>query len=99
MIVSIGHIPAVAAAQYGDKIALVCPERSLSFTELDQLSNRCANASVTLGVGSGDRVTLYSGNCWEWVVRYYGALKVGAVINPIQVPRVPFAGAYRANTE
>ena len=99
MIVSIGHIPSVAAAQYGDKIALVCPERSLSFTELDQLSNRCANALVTLGVGSGDRVSLYSGNCWEWVVSYYGPLKVGAVINPIQVPRVPFAGAYRANTE
>ena len=99
MIASIGHIPAIAATQYGDKLALIFPERSLSFTELDQLSNQCANALVTLGVGSGDRVTLYSGNCWEWVVSYYGPLKVGAVINPIQVPRVPFAGAYRANTE
>ena len=55
MIASIGHIPAIAATQYGDKLALVCPERSLSFTELDQLSNQCANALVTLGVGSGDR--------------------------------------------
>ena len=99
MIASIGHIPAIAATQDGDKLALVCPERSLSFTELDQLSNRCANALVTLILGLGNRISLYSGNCWEWVVSYYGALKVGAVINPIQVPRVPFADAYRAHTE
>jgi len=99
MIVSIGHILAIAAAQYGNKIPLVCPKRSLSFTELDQLSNRCAKALVTLILGLGNRISLYSGNCWEWVVSYYGALKVGAVINPIQVPRVPFADAYRAHTE
>ena len=97
MIASIGHIPAIAATQYGEKLALVCPERSLSFTELDQLSNQCANALVTVGVGPGDRVTLYSGNCWEWVVSYYGALKVGAVINPINVMLTPAEVEFVAN--
>ncbi len=85
MLQSIGQIPVEAARQYGDKIALVLADRSLTFNELDALSNRCANALVKLGVSAGDRVTLYSGNCWEWVVSYYGALKTGAVINPINV--------------
>lgn len=85
MLDSIGSIPVGAAQKYGDKTALVCPDRSLSFTELDTLSNRCASALVGLGVQPGDRVTLYSSNCWEWVVSYYGALKTGAVINPINV--------------
>ena len=97
MIESIGRIPVDAAKQYGNKIALILPDRSLSFNELDTLSNRCANALVNLGLKPGDRVTLYSGNCWEWVVSYYGALKTGAVINPINVMLTPDEVEFVAN--
>ncbi|MDB4476522.1 AMP-binding protein, partial [bacterium] len=41
--------------------------------------------------------TLYSGNCWEWVVSYYGALKTGAVINPINVMLTPTEVEFVAN--
>ena len=34
-------------------------------------------------------MTLYSANRWEWVVSYYGVLKLGAVINPINVMLTP----------
>ena len=97
MIPSIGHIPAEAAKQFGDKTALVLPDRSLSFNELDKLSNSFANALMTLGIQPGDRITLYSGNCWEWVVSYYGALKTGAVINPINVMLTPSEVEFVAN--
>ena len=97
MIPSIGHIPVEAAKQFGDKTALVVPDRSLSFNELDKLSNCFASALMTLGVQPGDRVTLYSGNCWEWVVSYYGALKTGAVINPINVMLTPIEVEFVAN--
>jgi len=97
MIDSIGGIPAEAAKRYGKKTALICPERTLSFNELETLTNRCANALVSLGVKPGDRVTLYSGNCWEWVVSYYGALKTGAVINPINVMLTPGEVEFVAN--
>jgi long-chain acyl-CoA synthetase len=89
MLDSIGRIPAEAAERFGDKPALITPGRQLSFHELNALSNRCANALVGLGVKAGDRVTLYSGNSWEWIVAYYGALKAGAVINPINVMLTP----------
>ena len=97
MIPSIGHIPAEAAKQFGDKTALVLSDRSLSFNELDKLSNCFANALMTLGIQPGDRITLYSGNCWEWVVSYYGALKTGAVINPINVMLTPTEVEFVAN--
>ena len=97
MIPSIGHIPAEAAKQFGDKTALVLPDRSLSFNELNKLSNSFANALMTLGIQPGDRITLYSGNCWEWVVSYYGALKTGAVINPINVMLTPTEVEFVAN--
>jgi long-chain acyl-CoA synthetase len=97
MMDSIGRIPVEAARQFGDKTALVLPDRSLSFNELEALTNRCANALVGLGVQPGDRVTLYSANCWEWVVSYYGALKTGAVINPINVMLTPGEVEFVAN--
>ena len=40
---------------------------------------------------------MYSGNCWEWVVSYYGALKTGAVINPINVMLTPGEVEFVAN--
>ena len=97
MLDSIGSVPVGAAQKYGDKTALVCPERTLSFAELNALTNRFANALVGLGVRPGDRVTLYSSNCWEWVVSYYGALKTGAVINPINVMLTPGEVEFVAN--
>ncbi len=97
MINSIGQIPAEAARRYGDRTALIVSDRELTFNELEALTNRCANALVALGVQPGDRVTLYSGNCWEWVVSYYGALKVGAVINPINVMLTPGEVEFVAN--
>jgi long-chain acyl-CoA synthetase len=97
MINSIGCIPVEAAKLYGDKTALILPDRELSFNELEALSNRCANALVKLGVKPGDRVTLYSSNCWEWVVSYYGALKTGAVINPSNVMLTPGEVEFVAN--
>ena len=97
MINSIGQIPAEAARRYGDRAALIVPDRELTFNELEALTNRCANALVALGVQPGDRVTLYSGNCWEWIVSYYGALKAGAVINPINVMLTPGEVEFVAN--
>ncbi|GIT53271.1 MAG: hypothetical protein Ct9H300mP16_04310 [Pseudomonadota bacterium] len=50
---------------------------------------RIANGLKAAGVGPGDRVTLYSPNCWEWAVSYHGIAKTGAVINPINVMLTP----------
>jgi long-chain acyl-CoA synthetase len=89
MLNGLGEVLPSAAARFGDRTALVFEDRRLSFVELDRLSNRLANALRGLGVAKGDRVTLYSPNRWEWLVSYYGALKAGAVINPINVMLTP----------
>src|SRR4051812_12952591 len=94
MLASLGQVLPAAAARYGDKKALIAPDRTLSFRELDQLSNGLAANLVKLGVAPGDRVTLYAPNCWEWLVTYYGTLKMGAVINPINVMLSPAEVAF-----
>ena len=94
MLNSLGEVLPHAARRFGDKIALVIEGRSFSFRELDDLSSALAGSLVELGVKPGDRVTLYAPNSWEWIVSYYGALKAGAVINPVNVMLTPAEVAY-----
>ena len=89
MLESLGEVLPAAARQFGDKTALVFDGRSFSFNELNEKSNRLANGLDAIGVEAGDRVTLYSQNCWQWIVSYYAILKIGAVANPINVMLTP----------
>ena len=83
-----------AAARYGNKPALVTDTRTLTYTELDALSERVAAALATRGIAPGDRVSLYAQNRWEWIVAYHGILKAGAVVNPINVMLTPHEVRY-----
>jgi long-chain acyl-CoA synthetase len=94
MLGSLAEVLPSAAERFGDRRALVVGERSFSFTELDELSNALAASLVGLGVAPGDRVTLYAPNSWEWIVSYYGALKAGAVVNPVNVMLTPAEVVY-----
>jgi long-chain acyl-CoA synthetase len=80
---SIGELPRLAARSFGGKIAVIDGDRSLSFAEVDRLSDRFAAGLAARGIGTGDRVTLYGENGWAWIVSYYGIAKSGAVINPV----------------
>ena len=62
----------------------------LSYRQLDDDANRMANALAGLGVRQGDRVALLLPNCPQFVISYYAALKLGAVVvafNPLYSPR------------
>ena len=97
MIESPAHILPIAARTYDNKVALVTEDAQLSFNELEQRSNQLANALVGMGIQPGDRVSLYSPNCWEWVVSYHGVLKTGAVVNPVNVMLTPEEVEFVAN--
>ncbi len=89
MIENLGNVISLSAEKYADKTALITNNLSFSYLELDQLSNRFASALFAKGVGANDTVTLYGENSWEWIVAYYGILKTGAVVNPINVMLTP----------
>jgi long-chain acyl-CoA synthetase len=81
----LGSLLPRAAARHGPRTALVTSAMSLTYRELDELTERAASGLSALGVRPGDRVSLYSLNRWEWVVAYHAALRVRAVVNPINV--------------
>ena len=74
---------------------MITSDRSFSHEELSATADRVAGALGGLGVEPGQRVSLYSQNRWEWIVAYHGALRLGAVVNPLNVmltpPEVAFA--------
>ena len=47
-----------AAERYADKTAIVMGERRLSYAELDEASNKVANALLGMGIGKGDRIAM-----------------------------------------
>ncbi len=97
MIINLGQVLARSAARFGSKTALVVDEREISYSDLDQSTNRLANALVAFGVRPGDRVTLYAANSREWVVAYYAILKAGGIVNPINMMLTPSEVSYVVN--
>lgn len=67
----------------GQKPYLVHEGRTVTFEEFDRLTNQMAHALGRLGVVKGDRVTIGLGNSVEYVVAAFAALKMGAVLNPV----------------
>ena len=82
---TIGQLLSAASARYATKEALVTPDRTLTINELDRLSTACAGHLWARGVRHGDRVTIWMENGWRWTVAYYGALRLGAVVNPCNI--------------
>lgn len=71
------------ATSHADRTALILGDTAWTFAELDRSSDRVADGLAGLGVRPGDRVAIFGPNAFEWVAAYYGAAKVGAVLNPL----------------
>lgn len=91
---SLGALMTDAAGRFGDKTALVFEGRSWSFRALDQASSQVARHLQKLGVAVGETVSLYSPNCVEWILGYYGVLKMGGVVNPLNLMLTPEEAAF-----
>jgi long-chain acyl-CoA synthetase len=75
-------VVADSAAQRPDHPALIFKGRTISYAELEQLSNAFAAALVKLGVKKGDRVALLLPNTPQLVLALLGAWKAGAIACP-----------------
>ncbi|NMO03782.1 long-chain fatty acid--CoA ligase [Gordonia sp. TBRC 11910] len=83
--VSLAEVLPWAAHRSPDHVALVTSTRTLTYSELDSLSNRVAAALRARGFEPGDVVSLFAQNSWQWIAAYHGILKAGAVVNPVNV--------------
>jgi len=63
-----------------EKTAINFYGHEVSFKMLDILSDRFANSLAQLGVSKGDRVGIYLENCPQFIIAFYGILKIGGVV-------------------
>jgi len=56
-----------------------------SYAAFDKAVNRTARTLQSLGIGDGDKINLHLGNCVEFLLLWFAAAKIGAVIVPTNV--------------
>ncbi len=57
--------------------------REITWREFDIRANRFANLLFTRGIKKGDKVAILMMNCLEWLPIYFGILKTGALVVPM----------------
>jgi len=76
------------------KEAVVWNDVRLSYGQLNAFANQVAHALVSMGIGYGDKVALSCPNLPVFPVVYYGILKTGAAVVPLNVLFKPREVAY-----
>ncbi len=74
---SAGRVPGAVAVRLNDA--------ELSYAELDELSARLATLLVERGLEPGDRVGVMLPNVPEFPIAYYGVLRAGGIVVPMNV--------------
>jgi non-ribosomal peptide synthetase component F len=73
------------ADQSPDRLAVIAPDRSLAYGELDAISNRLAGFLTEKGVKKGSLVAVVMEKGWEQVAAVLGILKAGGVYLPVSL--------------
>ncbi len=82
----VGHateLLAAAVTASPSASAVVAGSRSLTYRELDEVSNRLARVLIGAGVGPEGAVGVAMGRCLESVVAWWAVLKAGGVYVPV----------------
>jgi len=66
-----------------DGIAIVQGDRSITWKQLNEQTNRLANAMLHLGITKGDKGVILTSNCIEFFELNFAMQKIGAVPIPI----------------
>ncbi|GAA4839345.1 long-chain fatty acid--CoA ligase [Kitasatospora terrestris] len=74
-----------SARAYPNRDAVVLGPTRLTYAQVDAAANRVANLLVERGVRPGDKVALSCPNVPEFPIVYYGVLKAGAVVVPLNI--------------
>ena len=74
--------------------AIIWADVRMTYRQLDEMSNRVANAIVEMGIGHGDKIALSCPNLPFFPVIYYAIMKAGAAVVPLSVLFKPREVAY-----
>lgn len=71
------------ARTHGDKVFLVYEDERVTFDAFHRAVAAFASELQAQGVAKGDRVAVIMRNLPEWVVAFYAAVSIGAIVTPL----------------
>src|SRR5512132_1619063 len=77
-----------------DRAAIACAGRTLTYEQLNAAASQVAGGLAATGIGVGDHVALSCPNVPWFPIAYFGILKAGAVVVPLNVLLKPREIAY-----
>ena len=80
---AVEFVDANVARGLGDKVAFIDPERSLTYGELQAQTFRFAAALRKLGLRQEDRIALLAYDTVDYPVAFWGAIRAGIVVVPL----------------
>src|SRR3954469_19996852 len=80
---NIADLLSQSAAEHRDRVAIKVDDNELGYAALEQASARVAGLLRAKGVEAGDRVGIMLPNVAYFPVCYYGSLRAGAAIVPM----------------
>ncbi|HVO53917.1 MAG TPA: long-chain fatty acid--CoA ligase [Solirubrobacterales bacterium] len=82
---NLASIVTETAGRAPERVAVRLGEAALTYAELDEASARLATLLAERGLASGDRVGVMLPNVPEFAIAYYGVLRAGGVVVPMNV--------------
>lgn len=80
---SVGYIPRKHAQTHPNKTALIFEDLTITYGQLNQGVNRCANMLLEKGIKKGDRVCVLMLNCVEFLEIYFAVAWLGGIFVPL----------------
>ncbi len=74
-----------SAKRYPEKTAYIFMDIKMSFAEVNAAANQVANGLKEAGIGVGDKVALSCPNLPQFPILYFGIIKAGAIVVPLNV--------------
>jgi long-chain acyl-CoA synthetase len=82
---NLSELMTASAAQHGDRTAVHQDDVALSYTALERASALVAGLLQARGIKPGDRVGIMLPNIAYFPIVYYGILRAGAVVIPMNM--------------
>ncbi len=82
---NIANMLELQAFKVPNKDAVVFGENRYPYGLLNAEANRVANGLAELGIKKGDHVAIWLPNCLEFLSAFYGVLKLGGVVLPMNI--------------
>src|SRR3984885_7649487 len=74
-----------SAKRYPEKTAYIFMETTMSFAEVNAAANQVANGLRDIGIEAGDKVAISCPNLLQFPILYFGIIKAGAIVVPLNV--------------